>query len=399
MSRVLILCGSYPDNLSSGADLRFQNLCKQIAMRHDSYLVCLGPVPDGIDPMSHIGVLGFETLPTFPKTGRSLLRHLRLTDTHLLRRSVPAYLAEMQATLGKLVVDWQIETLVCLVPPAAEMLLHIDVPKLIDYCDSRSLTIRRILENRSDEMSLSERLSSYVAYFRQRNKERSLVKRFDRTTTVADADRTCLLEVSGAHPGRVVVIGNGVSSDALGRKNRGAERKRSVVFWGNLDFPPNWTAIDYFNREIFLPHLAEHGVEWHIIGRGADESIRELATHPLIHLHGFVEDLFAEISSHGVMINPMVEGSGLKNKVLEAFACRLPVVSTTMGIEAIGTGPGEHYLVADDAHAFACAVTRCLEDEDMVARMTTAARQLVEDQFEWNAIGEQLSQLLQDITR
>jgi glycosyltransferase involved in cell wall biosynthesis len=140
-------------------------------------------------------------------------------------------------------------------------------------------------------------------------------------------------------------------------------------------------------------------VEWHIIGRGADESIRELAAHPLIHLHGFVEDLYAEISSHGVMVNPMVEGSGLKNKVLEAFACRLPVVSTTMGIEAIGTGPGEHYLVADDAHAFASAVIRCLEDEDMAARMTTAARQLVEDQFEWNAIGEQFDQLVQDITR
>ena len=399
MSRILVLCKSYPADLSSGADLRFQNLCKQIAKRHDTYLVCFRPVPDGIDPKSHIGVLGFETLPTFPKTGRSLLRHLRLTNTHFLRRSAPAYLAEMQATLSKFVIDWRIEALVCLVSPAAEMLLHIDVPKLLDLCDSRTLTIRRILENRGNEMPLSERLGSYVAYFRVRQKERSLVRQFDRTTAVADADRACLLEVSGAHPGRVVVIRNGVASDALDRKPGSAERKRSVVFWGNLEFPPNWTAIDHFNREVFLPRLAEHGVEWHIIGRGADESIRELAAHPLVHLHGFVEDLYAEISSHGVMVNPMVEGSGLKNKVLEAFACRLPVVSTTMGIEAIGTGPGEHYLVADDAHAFASAVIRCLEDEDMVARMTTAARQLVEDQFEWNAIGEQFDQLVQDITR
>lgn len=399
MSRILVLCGSYPSDLSSGADLRFQNLCKQIAKRHDSYLVFLGPAPEGIDPKSHIGVLGFESLPMFPKTGRSILRHLRLADTHFLRRSVPAYLAEMQAALSKLAIDWRIEVLVCLFPAAAEMLLHIDVPKLIDFCDSRSLTIRRVLKNRGDEMSLSERLSSYVAYFRQRQKERSLVRQFDRTITVASADRACLLEVSGAHPGRVVVIRNGVANDALGRKPGSAERRRSVVFWGNLDFPPNWTAIDYFSREIFLPHLAEHGVEWHIIGRGADESIRELADHPLIHLHGFVEDLYAEISSHGVMVNPMVEGSGLKNKVLEAFACRLPVVSTTMGIEAIGTRPGEHNLVADDPHAFASAVMRCLEDEDMAARMTTAARQLVEDHYEWSAIGEQFDQIVQDITR
>ena len=399
MARILIMCATYPADLSSGADLRFQNLIKQLAKRNECYLVCFGELPQGIDPKSHTGVLGFETLPMFPKTGRSLLRHLRLTDTHFLRRSVPAYFAEMQATLSKLVIDWRIEALVCLVPAAAEMLLHIDVPKLIDYCDSRSLTIRRVLENRGDEMSLSERLSSYVAYFRQRQKERSLVRQFDRTTTVAYADRACLLEVSGAHPDKIVVIPNGVSKSALNFDSASGGRKRSVVFWGNLDFPPNRTAVDYFNREVFLPHLTEKSVEWHIIGKGADESIREMANHPNVHLHGFVEDLYAEIALHGAMINPMIEGSGLKNKVLEAFACRLPVVSTTMGIEAVGAQPDEHYLAADDPATFAAAVIRCLEDAELSALITGAARQFVEDHFEWSTIGGKLDSVVKELSR
>jgi glycosyltransferase involved in cell wall biosynthesis len=99
------------------------------------------------------------------------------------------------------------------------------------------------------------------------------------------------------------------------------------------------------------------------------------------------------------MVNPMVEGSGLKNKVLEAFACYLPVVSTTMGIEAVGVQSDEHCLVADDPAAFAGAVIRCLDDEGLVASMSAAARQFVEDRFEWCAIGKQLDDIVRDLAR
>jgi glycosyltransferase involved in cell wall biosynthesis len=399
MARVLVMLASYPADLSSGSDLRFQNLCKQVAARHKTFLVCLGDVPKGIDPRSHIGVEGFDSLPAIPRAGRRFLRHLRLTDTHFLKSGVPDYLARSQEALGELIEKWAIDVVICLVPPAAEMLERIHLPKLVDFCDSRTLTIRRFLDNRGCDMSPIKRLGIRVNYVRQRQRERSLVRGFDRTTTISEADRDCLLEVSGVGPNKVVVIPNGVAEEALAVKRHEREGRRSVVFWGNLDFPPNWTAVDYFNREIFLPYLAKHGIEWHIIGKGADESIRQLSQHPLVRLHGFIDDLYKEIASHGAMVNPMVEGSGLKNKVLEAFACRLPVVSTKMGIEAIGARDGEHYLVADDAAAFAEAILRCVEDHELAASMSAKARQFVEDHFKWNAIGDRFDQLVSEVLR
>jgi glycosyltransferase involved in cell wall biosynthesis len=399
MARILIFCGPYPADLSSGADLRFQNLCKQLAERHESYLVCLGNIPDGIDPRAHLGVVDYKTLPEFPATGRAFLRHLRLTDARFLERSWPGYLADMQASIGAQVQSWNIDALVCLVSRAAEMLLSVSRPKILDCCDSRTLTLQRLLANRGGEMGLRGRLETQIAYFRQEHRERAMVRHFDRITTIADADRACLLEISGAPPTKVVTIPNGVPQAALGCGHATTSRKRSVVFWGNLDFPPNWTAVDFVCREIFLPHLAARNVEWHIIGRGADEELQKLVEHPQIHLHGFVDDLYQEISQHGVMVNPMVEGSGLKNKILEAFACHLPVVSTAMGIEAVGAVPDKHCLVEDDPAAFAEAVIRCLDDQEFAATITSAARELVESRFDWNAIGDQLDEVVSEALR
>jgi glycosyltransferase involved in cell wall biosynthesis len=397
MARVLVLCESYPSDLSSGGELRFQNLCQQIARHNETYLLCFGAIPDGIDPGSHIGVHDYHTLPPIPTTGQSFRRHLRVSNARFLERGVPHYLRETQKTVARLASEWQIDTMVCMVQEAAEILMPIELPKLIDCCDSRTLTGRRMLKNRGSEMSLYERLATYVNYLRQRQAERARVRHFDRTTTISAADRECLLEVAGVDPSKITVIPNGVSRDALNVAPLQAPRRRSVVFWGNLDFPPNWTAVHFFNKMVFLPYLAERGVEWHIIGKGADDSIRELAEHPLVHLHGFVEDLYGEISSHGAMINPMVEGSGLKNKVLEAFACHLPVVSTSLGIEAVGADAGQHYLAADKPGDFAAAVMRCLEDEELTAAMTAEARSFVEDRFEWSAIGEGLNRILREI--
>jgi glycosyltransferase involved in cell wall biosynthesis len=397
MARVLILCGGYPDDLSSGADLRFQNLCKQLASRHECFFVGLGDLPPGASPEQDIGVRDAAMLPKFPTSGRSPLRHFRLTNTHFLRRSSPGYVRQMQDRISELLAQWDVEIVVCLVPPAAEILSHVELPRLLDYCDSRTLTFRRILENRGHELSLRERAGILTMYFRQRARERALVREFDVTTTISGADRDCLLEVSGVEPDKVVVIPNGVSAAALATAPAAGAAKRSVVFWGNLDFPPNWTAVDFFYRQVFLPHLAAQDVELHLIGKGADDAIRAMAEHPDVHLHGFVDDLYAEIATHGAMVNPMVEGSGLKNKVLEAFACRLPVVSTTMGIEAVGAEAGTHHLVADNPEAFAAAVLRCLDDAELAASLTAAARRFVEQHFEWDAIGARLDGLVREI--
>jgi glycosyltransferase involved in cell wall biosynthesis len=315
----------------------------------------------------------------------------------LLELSVPDYLAKSREAIRALCERWQIDVILCLSPGIAEIVVDMDVPKILEYCDSGTLTLQRVLANRGSSLSVLDRAKVHLRKARQGSLERTFLRTFDHATTISSADKQSFLDVAQISPDKVTVVPNGVDEKALAAGDLKCERQRSVVFWGNLDFPPNWTAVEYFFDSIYRPYLSNAKVEWHIFGRGASERLEQIARHENVYLHGFVDDLFSEVAKQGIMINSMVEGSGLKNKVLEAFACRVPVVSTSLGIEAIDAVPDRHYVKADDPREFAAAIIRLLDDQVRASIIAEEARRLAETGFRWTVIGDQLGQLVDRI--
>ncbi len=399
MARILITTSKWPVDAGDGKLLRLHHFCRQLAANHDCYAAIISDEGAGADPCRELGIRDYRTLRAAPSARRSNRRLFRLSNARYLELSQPEYLETTRQSLQTLCREWQIEIVACLTADTAEMVIPLPVPKVLDLCDSTTLTIERMINNRNRRGRLPplEKAKLTLRAMRARRTEAEYLRAFDHTTTIAASDRNALLRSSGVSPARISIVANGVADEALAAGAADTERRRSVVFWGHLDFPPNWTAVEYFFEEVFVPHLASEGVEWHIYGSAADERLQHLTEHPLIHVHGFVNSLYEEIRRHGVMINPMVEGSGLKNKVLEAFACRLPVVSTSLGIEATGAVRDIHYLPGDTPEAFARAVSDILSDEKLAAGLRDNARRYVETHFAWDAIGEQLSDLVETL--
>lgn len=79
----------------------------------------------------------------------------------------------------------------------------------------------------------------------------------------------------------------------------------------------------------------------------------------------------------------MFSGSGLKNKVLEAFAEGLPVTNA-LGMQGVeGAAPGRGYLAAESARDMAAAAVRLLEDRSERRRLATSGRALIEARYSW----------------
>jgi glycosyltransferase involved in cell wall biosynthesis len=101
------------------------------------------------------------------------------------------------------------------------------------------------------------------------------------------------------------------------------------------------------------------------------------------------------VAEYPVMVNPMRIGSGMKNKVLEAFGIGLAVVSTRLGMESVPEArDGEHYLEAEDAAAFARQVLAAIDAQPGLEVLRQRAQQLVRERYLWSAVGRRWRQLL-----
>ena len=71
-----------------------------------------------------------------------------------------------------------------------------------------------------------------------------------------------------------------------------------------------------------------------------------------------------ELGGADMAVIPIRFGSGTRIKIIEAFAHRVPVVSTTIGAEGLDALDGVHLLLADEPEAFADACHRLATEPD-----------------------------------
>ena len=78
----------------------------------------------------------------------------------------------------------------------------------------------------------------------------------------------------------------------------------------------------------------------------------------------------------------------MRLKIVESFAMRIPVVSTSIGCEGIECRDGEHLLIADTEEKFASQVVRLLTDRPLRERLSRSAWSLAREQYRWETAAE-----------
>src|SRR5262249_27358188 len=134
-------------------------------------------------------------------------------------------------------------------------------------------------------------------------------------TTVADADAAAIRDL--APDAAVEVIPNGVDTNHFAPLEVD-EEANTLTFVGAMDFPPNVAAARYL-VEAVLPQVRTTGVRVRLVGRSPNRAVRALAWRPGVEVTGEVDDVRPWLSSSSLVVCPMVSGSGIKNKVLEAM--------------------------------------------------------------------------------
>jgi glycosyltransferase involved in cell wall biosynthesis len=337
-------------------------------------------------------------MPNFPTHRPSLKRHFRRNESDYYSLSYPRHFSMVTKAIADICEQNSINHMMVFNLELAGFVRPFSSSKkiLFDLCDSFVLTLTREMQF-LPLWPLQKYLKAHLMRARLAKAEACLPAWFSHVTTVNDADTDTVLRLSGIST-NVSTISNGVSPDLAETfdANDHVAKRRGVAFWGNLAFKPNSDAVRFFYEDVYRPHLAPAGIEWCVVGRDAERWLQEEAQRDHgIRLTGFVDNIYSVLVEYPIMVNPMRIGSGLKNKVLDAFAMGLAVVSTGLGIEALSMArEGVDYIRADEPEKTAFAIKLLIEDERLRLSMIESARKVVLEHYTWSKVAGDLDALL-----
>jgi glycosyltransferase involved in cell wall biosynthesis len=97
------------------------------------------------------------------------------------------------------------------------------------------------------------------------------------------------------------------------------------------------------------------------------------------------------------VIVPIRSGSGTRLKVLEAGACRRPVVSTAIGVEGLRMIPDQHCLIDDAPEGFAAKCVEVLHDEQMAGRLADELYDFVKSTYDGPRVQDGIRNLFEPL--
>ncbi len=159
----------------------------------------------------------------------------------------------------------------------------------------------------------------------------------------------------------------------------------SIGFYGGMAWDPNRTAALHIARDVFpLVRRAVPGAILHIGGGPLDPELECLGRVDMsITVHGPISDIPAFLSRCAVFVAPMLQGSGFKNKLIEAMALGMPIVTNPLGAEALSPRARAAVVVAHGPAAIARETSALLLDPERRAGHARAAREVAEAEYRW----------------
>jgi glycosyltransferase involved in cell wall biosynthesis len=216
---------------------------------------------------------------------------------------------------------------------------------------------------------------------------------FATAVSVEDARR-----IQGWGCPRVRVVPNGVDLEECTPLSDAKVEPSDLLFVGSMDWRANQDAIRWFLSEIHPCIAALTDYRLWVVGRDPPNWLLDRAkVFRNIEVTGEVEDVRPYLERSAVVIVPLRIGGGSRLKILEAFACGRPVISTTIGAEGLDVKDGVELLLADSPNDFAEAVVRLLGDSRRRKKLAQAGRQLVEARYGWTKIAEIQAEFWSDV--
>ena len=252
------------------------------------------------------------------------------------------------------------------------------VPVIMHFCDVDSLKWESLARKSSRPLSwIYQRENRTLLAF-----ERKIAALFDASCVVSrnEADLFCKYI-----PGIAVdILENGVDVDyfsAFARKTDGI----NIVFVGVMDYPPNVDAAVFFaNQALGKIREVYANARFIIVGARPAKSVLKLSRIPGVEVTGYVPDVRPYLAAATVSVAPLGIARGVQNKILEAMAAGVPVLTTPDVARGLPDGAEQLVFTAErKAEAFAFALLDLIKNETSREKHAAEAAEFIRRNCVW----------------
>ena len=253
------------------------------------------------------------------------------------------------------------------------------------------------------EHEIWERLQENIEFLPKRWYLRYLTSKLKRFEVKTLVDYDFLVPISEVDLGKFRKMGyaNGARAIPIGLDLKGyqaapirTDRPLTMGFIGSLDWMPNLEGVNWFLDTIW-PALTTkfQDLELHVAGRQAPAELLAASSGNLI-VHGEVACAKEFLNQHQIMVVPLLSGSGMRAKIIEAMALGRIVITTSLGVEGIPAKDRKEVFIADTVEEFSEVLTLLHDEPHRMADMSAKAKCFVEANYCHTALAKDLSETL-----
>lgn len=160
---------------------------------------------------------------------------------------------------------------------------------------------------------------------------------------------------------------------------------------GAMDWLPNIEGINWFVKDVW-PNITKEfpDVKCSLAGRKMPSSLLSHSAENL-SIEGEVSSVSNFLSDKNVAIIPLLSGSGLRVKIVEAMAYGKVVITTSLGATGIPYENDKNILIADSPDGFVQQIETLKQHPEKVESIGAEARKLAEREFDLSALSSKLT--------
>lgn len=294
------------------------------------------------------------------------------------------YLPKIKKQVDLIIAAIQPDHIYCQLARMAPYAIGQPHAKTIDYMDAFAVGMQK----RAAIVPWWQRGLYQLEARRMQRYEEQIFSAFDHHTIISEQDAALI----NARP--IHIVPNGIDLDFFNPKELSIAKSYDIAFVGNMGYLPNIAAAEYLVNQV-LPLVQRKRPETNVLIAGArpDDRVKRLANSN-VTVSGWMDDIREGYASSNLFVAPLFNGTGQQNKILEAMAMKVAVVTSSEVNQAIGATDGQSIVLADDASNMAQSILRLLNDDGLKQELQGNAHTFVHERYSWASQNKKLIDLI-----